>query len=187
MAVVVVGGSGRGAGKTAVGCALISAMPEFCWLAVKVTPHLHDGDSVREEPDGSSQKDTARYLRSGARRALLVQAAGEDISDKVREARAQAAGCDGLLVESGSIAAGFLAAADEPWMKLLVLAGPAQGWKESVATSMTATDAFVLAIGASVEELPAGLRNKPRFRLPEGHWMTPEIVAFVRERLCASR
>ena len=41
MAIIVVGGSNRGAGKTALVCGLIAALPEFHWIAVKVTDHDH--------------------------------------------------------------------------------------------------------------------------------------------------
>ncbi len=41
MAVIVVGGSGRGAGKTALVCGLIRALPEIPWTAIKVTSHGH--------------------------------------------------------------------------------------------------------------------------------------------------
>jgi len=50
LAVLVIAGSGRGAGKTAVGCALIAALPELSWVAVKVTPHVH---SEVEFPSGA--------------------------------------------------------------------------------------------------------------------------------------
>ena len=37
MAVIVVGGGGRGAGKTALVCGLMRALPEIAWTAMKVT------------------------------------------------------------------------------------------------------------------------------------------------------
>ena len=36
MAVVVVGGGGRGAGKTSLVCGVIAALPEMQWVAVKI-------------------------------------------------------------------------------------------------------------------------------------------------------
>jgi hypothetical protein len=63
--IVVVGGSSRKAGKTAVVCEIIAATREAKWTAVKVTPHSHD-----LSPFG----DTERYAGSGAARALLVRA-----------------------------------------------------------------------------------------------------------------
>ena len=41
MAVVVVGGGGRGVGKTALVCGVIAALPEMQWVAVKIAGHEH--------------------------------------------------------------------------------------------------------------------------------------------------
>ncbi len=41
MAIIVVGGSNRGVGKTALVCGLIAALPEYRWAAVKITTHEH--------------------------------------------------------------------------------------------------------------------------------------------------
>ena len=39
MAIIVVCGSGRGVGKTALVCGLIAALPELRWTAWKITSH----------------------------------------------------------------------------------------------------------------------------------------------------
>jgi hypothetical protein len=81
MAIVVVGGSGRGVGKTALVCGLIAALPEFRWTAVKVTSHTHGGvKPILEEPLAGSGTATARYLAAGAHRALLATAPPDDPS-----------------------------------------------------------------------------------------------------------
>jgi len=80
MAIIVVGGGGRGAGKTALVCGLMRALPEIPWTAVKITTHEHEhGETtpIWEETAPGQGTDTARYLAAGARRALLVTA-GED-------------------------------------------------------------------------------------------------------------
>ncbi len=78
MAVIVVGGGGRGAGKTALVCGLMRALPEISWTAVKITTHEHGNSTpIWEETAPGDTTDTARYLAAGARRALLVTA-GED-------------------------------------------------------------------------------------------------------------
>jgi hypothetical protein len=41
MAIIVVGGSNRGVGKTALVCGLIAALPDYRWTAVKITTHDH--------------------------------------------------------------------------------------------------------------------------------------------------
>jgi hypothetical protein len=110
MAIVVVGGSGRGVGKTALVCGVIAALPEFGWIAVKVASHAHAGlPPVYEELDsrdlaaeelavkesngkesraGESaglETDTARYLASGARRAFLVAATDDEVDERIGE------------------------------------------------------------------------------------------------------
>lgn len=63
--VIVVGGSRRKCGKTAVVESLIRENAEAEWTAIKITSHSH-------APTGSG--DTLRYLAAGARRAELVVA-----------------------------------------------------------------------------------------------------------------
>ncbi len=41
MAIIVVGGSNRGVGKTTLVCALIAALTKYRWTAVKITTHDH--------------------------------------------------------------------------------------------------------------------------------------------------
>ena len=78
MAIIVVGGGGRGAGKTALVCGLLRALPEISWTAIKITTHEHGkATPIWEETAPGQEADTARYLAAGARRALLVTA-GED-------------------------------------------------------------------------------------------------------------
>ena len=75
MAIIVVGGSSRGVGKTALVCGLIASLPEFRWTAVKITGHKHGKpEPVWEETTAGQGSDTARYLAAGARWALLVSA-----------------------------------------------------------------------------------------------------------------
>ncbi|MGA2672115.1 MAG: hypothetical protein ABSE99_02700 [Terracidiphilus sp.] len=73
MAIVVVGGSGRGVGKTALVCGLIAALPELRWTAVKITTDDHGQTKpIWEETTAGRGSDTARYLAAGAARALLA-------------------------------------------------------------------------------------------------------------------
>ena len=73
MAIIVVGGSTKGAGKTTLVCGLIAALPEFRWNAVKITTHEHhDYQPIWEEKLPGDDSDTARYLAAGAVRAFLA-------------------------------------------------------------------------------------------------------------------
>lgn len=82
MAIIVVGGGGRGAGKTSLVCAIIRSMPEFHWVAAKVTRHAHGPLSViQQEKTPGNGKDTARYLAAGARGAFLLSSTEEEETD----------------------------------------------------------------------------------------------------------
>ena len=95
MAIIVVGGSGRGAGKTALVCGLIAALPEFRWNAVKITVQEHTPEAhstlhpvalgavdetvagsnlnrIWEETRAGEETDTERYLAAGAVRSFLA-------------------------------------------------------------------------------------------------------------------
>src|SRR5579863_9866900 len=75
MPIIVVGGSGRGVGKTSLVCGLISALDELRWTAVKISTHDHGKPKpIWEETSAGAETDTARYLTAGAERALLVTA-----------------------------------------------------------------------------------------------------------------
>jgi len=181
----VIAGSGRGAGKTAVGCALIAALPELRWAAVKVSPHGHTtGQELWEELDFHSEKDTGRYLAAGARRAFLVSGVKDSQAvELLLEARGRASKCNALLVESNRIAAGVVANLGEPTVSIAVLAGAEAEWKASLLESAGMADALVLAKGVSREEFTSPFLRKPIFELAAGQWSVPELVRFVRVRL----
>ena len=185
MAVLVIAGSGRGAGKTAVGCALIAAMPEFRWVAVKVTPHVHGvGDELWEELDFRSDKDTGRYLAAGALRSFLISGMSESrAAGLFREVRSRTVLCDALLVESNRVAAGTVANRGERFCSIAMLAGAESEWKASLRECVGNVDALVLAGGVSPEEFESPFLRKPVFALAAGQWSVPELVRFVRGRL----
>jgi hypothetical protein len=185
LAVLAISGSGRGAGKTAVGCALMVALPELRWAAVKVTPHLHGVDGgLWEELDRGSSTDTGRYLRAGAGRAFLISnVSDEGIPELLMRARNGCAEASALLVESNRVDPGMLVDRGERAVRLAVLSGPVVGWKVSLRGRIDDVDALVLTGGLSLEELPAEVGEKAVFRLAAGQWLSPELLAFVRERV----
>jgi hypothetical protein len=73
MAIIVVGGSSKGVGKTTLVCGLMAAIDSLCWTAVKITSDAHQGlPPIYEEKSAGPETDTARYLAAGAERAFLL-------------------------------------------------------------------------------------------------------------------
>lgn len=104
MAIIVVGGGGRGAGKTALVCGLIRALPEFAWTAVKITSHGHGrAEPVFEETCAGQGTDTARYLAAGARRALLVTAGEDALASIVHQILRECPPPGSVIFESNSV------------------------------------------------------------------------------------
>ena len=75
--IVVVGGHGRGAGKTQTVCGIIAAVPQARWTVIKVTAHAHgtplDAPVWLEQQEADASTDTGRYLQAGAARALWLR------------------------------------------------------------------------------------------------------------------
>jgi molybdopterin-guanine dinucleotide biosynthesis protein len=97
-----IGGAGSGAGKTALGELLIKELPH--WGLIKeahdgiYTSVIDDEDVLREEG-----KDTARYLSSGAEKALLVRSpGGPDLEEALHLATARLSDLDGIIIEGNS-------------------------------------------------------------------------------------
>lgn len=183
MLVVQVGGSGRGAGKTAVGCELIRAMPELRWLAVKVSPHAHDVRAgVTEETNAGSAKDTGRYLAAGAKRAFLITATG-DVLETVRHVRMRAKDCDAVLIEAGGFSAAEVAGPGEASLTLVVLGGEVSEWKPGTLERAQGADVLVSATGMEQRGLPQELHSRLTFALSKGEWINAALVDFARKKL----
>lgn len=116
--VIAVGGNSRKAGKTSVICALIRALPDAAWTAIKITPHAHSG---------ATGGDTARFLAAGARKAMVLDAVPPEWPE------------GNVIVESGS--------AENAGLRLLVLDTTAAEFKESALAMLPRADAFVVTRG----------------------------------------
>jgi hypothetical protein len=200
MAIIVVGGGGRGAGKTALVCGLMRGLPEIPWTAVKITTHEHGQDKttpIWEETAPGQGTDTARYLAAGARRALLVTA-GEDalgpIVEQILQEHSRASGVinvgakkvgakkagatrAGIIIESNSVLRHLspdvcLCAATSPWAEQ----------KASFDLLMEHVDATVeLAAHDHIIEA-----EKITFRLASLERVSPTMLDWLRERLEAA-
>jgi len=175
MAIVVVGGSGRGVGKTAVVCALIASLPEFIWTAVKLTAHEHGGEEpVWEETEPGQETDTARYLAAGARRALLVSAPqGRIPLNHIWESIGPSAN---VVFESNRIAS-----YQRPDLCLAVLGTQVTSVNPSFQAFMHQADALLVP-GGECPSLLDWPPAKPLFQTPlaDQEHIGPAMLAFVR-------
>ncbi len=184
MAVIVVGGGGRGAGKTALVCGLIRALPEIDWTAVKITTHEHGKAApIWEETTPGDTTDTARYLAAGARRALLVTSglvtAGEGaLGSVVQQLLEEHPAPAGIIFESNSVLHHVrpdvcLCAATSPWAAL----------KASHDLLLEHADAMVELAGHDhiIEA------EKITFRLAALDRVSPVMLEWVREKLASSQ
>jgi len=181
MAIIVVGGGGRGAGKTALVCGLMRALPEIKWTAVKITTHEHGkaATPVWEETTPGQETDTARYLAAGARRALLVTPGGmgpdeDSLGPIVEQILQECPAAGGVIFESNSLLthlrpAVCLCAATSPWTEM----------KASYDLVLEHADAMVeLAAHDHIIEA-----EKITFRLAALERVSPVMLDWVRERL----
>ena len=186
MAIVVVGGSAKDVGKTALVCGVIAALPEFGWTAVKISGHDYEpGGSEGSRPDTSNQTiweetragqetDTGRYLAAGARRALLVTRVEPQVPiDEIRSAIGED---QNVIFESNRIVD-----AVKPDVVLALEGDPREGIKASFERLLRVADAVVsLGADARVEGEPVGT---PRFELDDADRLPPEMVKWLRKRL----
>ena len=103
--IVVVGGSGRKAGKTRVIECLLRAIPQARWLAIKVSGHAHgtqDWELTRQEhPDPGT--DTGRFLDAGAGDAWWLRAGDSRLSEAVPKLLSLIENFENVIIESNSI------------------------------------------------------------------------------------
>ncbi len=184
MAIVVVGGSTKDIGKTALVCAIISALREFDWTAVKITAHDYTTESVdrtairsalREE---TTENDTSRYLAAGARRSLLITRHGGEFPLKEIERDVEAD--RNVIYESNRVIDVM-----EPDACIALAGGQPEEWKPSFVRLLQKADALV---SCQSIEIDSGLvrRGIPHFRLQSPDRLTPDLVDWLRLRMTAS-
>lgn len=179
MAIVVVGGSGKDVGKTALVCAAIAALREMDWTAVKITGHDYGSDSadkiagavVREEERASEETDTGRYLLAGAKRALLATR----VCDEVPVAEIwRAIGADRNVIFESNRVIDVLS----PDVCVALVGGDEM--KASFERLLLGADAVVMAAGLDGKDLPTGIT---RFELESADRLPAGMARWMRERL----
>jgi hypothetical protein len=178
MAIIVVGGSGRGVGKTALVCGLIAALPEFRWTAIKITRHSHgQPEPVWEETEPGQGNDTARYLAAGAQRALMVTAGQEEFAQIVGrflQSFQTEQPQPNLIVESNRILRLL-----RPDLCLAVDGEAGTAHKPSFGMVMDRADALVTL--SAHDGIVDGVR--PLFHLAAMERISPEMLDWLRGRL----
>lgn len=173
---MVVGGSGKDVGKTGLVCAVISALREMDWTAVKITGHDYSSDEsanfagavIREEERAGEETDTGRYLLAGARRALLVTRAGDEVP--IAEIR-RAVGADRNVIFESNRIVEFV----EADVCLALVGGDER--KASFERLLRGANAVVMVGGVDVEDLPEGVE---RFELEATDRLPAGMVAWLR-------
>jgi hypothetical protein len=173
---VVVGGHARKTGKTAVVCALIRAVAEAGWTAVKIARHAHGGGAYQiDEETAPGATDTGRYLAAGARRAFLVRTAPGGLSAAMPAVRGILDLGPHAIVESNSILE-FV----RPDLYLAVAAADRPEFKESAGRYFARADAIVVVDAGDV---PGAWSGRPRFPVAPPLFASPELAELVRARL----
>ncbi len=195
---IVIGGHSRSVGKTSVVAGLIAALPEFNWTAMKITQYGHgicsaDGKAcecacddsswaITEERDRSGESDSSRFLVSGARRSLWVRTRQGMLAEAMPRIRQEIAAGENAILESNSILR-FL----RPDLYITVLDTAKEDFKLSAQQFLDRADAVVLHDSdANVRwkrVLMPPVAGKPTFRIQPPPYVTPELAAFVREKL----
>ena len=194
MAIIVIGGSTKGAGKTTLVCGLVAALPEFRWNAVKITTHKHgEYPPIWEEKLPGENSDTARYLAAGAERAFLVTPPNQQRSDQpelaplLDELWPNFGRGTHLIFESNSVVHYV-----RPDVCLMIHAGPKRELplperKPSFLAALNHADALV-AVSDANRIIPDGLSlpgeaPKQVFHLEALKRVSPEMLAWVRQLL----
>ncbi len=177
MAVVVVGGGGRGVGKTALLCGLIAALPEMQWVAVKIAKHEHTRTQpVWEDTVAGEGSDTARYLAAGARRAFLLTAADDGTMQAALDGLWRRVEGEANFIFESNRVLNFL----KPDLCLMVRSD-AKGMEEKASLENAISQADALVVGGVADLFRDRLR--PEFELARLEQISPELEQWIRGRL----
>jgi len=197
MALIVIGGHSRNVGKTSVVAGLIAALPEYNWTAFKITQHGHgvcsrDGKpchcatadhswAISEETDRSGDSDSSRFLAAGAARAWWVRTEQGRLAEAMPAIRRKLQNGENAILESNSILK-FL----RPDLYLTVLDPATPDFKKSAQEFLDRADAVILhesPVQAWQEISLKPVSGRPTFRIRPPHYVTPQIIEFVRLKL----
>lgn len=199
MAIVVIGGHSRNIGKTSAVCALVSALPDRHWTAIKITQFGHGvcsangepcdcetGDhtiAISEERDARTGTDSSRYLAAGAARSLWVRTRVGLLAEVMPRIRAVIARDENVILESNSVLR-FL----QPDIYAAVLDPGVADFKASALRYLDRADAILLCAPEQGSRSwdgvsPKLIKDTPKFRITPPDYVSAEFAAFVAKRL----
>jgi hypothetical protein len=190
MAVIVIGGQSRNIGKTSVICALISALREERWTAIKITHHDHPTSqtgkasiAISEEHNPTTQTDSARYLAAGAAKSFLIYAVQEQLSQAMPFIHKEIAGSKNIIIESNSILDHL-----HPDVYAIVLDPEVADFKFSAQRHLARANALLLITGNPQEPSWSDLLSSvPKFiatfKITPPAWFSPEFTSFIAGKL----
>src|SRR5690348_13981481 len=150
MALIMVGGQTKNVGKTTLICNIMAAFPRVRWTAVKISHHGHvpqDCEMVKEgagwtlwqQSPTNDHSDTARFLKSGADRGLLVQTDNRSLREACASLEPEFSAATAVIVESSSAAEFF-----DHDLLLILLDAAQDDFKESTRQQLECADAFLV-------------------------------------------
>jgi hypothetical protein len=197
MAIVVIGGQCSKIGKTSVVCALIEALPERRWTAIKMTQCKHDAAAgercdceigngafaISEERDPTTGADSSRYLAAGAVRSLWVRTRPGRLAEAMPPIREEIGKSQNAILESNS-ALEFL----QPDLYACVLDPEIADFKASALRYLDRADALLLPEGRTWQPRLSGfpfeaIERIPQFRIAPPSYCPAGFVSFVAQRL----
>jgi hypothetical protein len=195
MATIVIGGHTRNIGKTSVVCALIAALPERRWTAIKITQCCSvNGEpcdcetadhtiAISEERDATTGTDSARFLAAGAVRSLWVRTRQGQLAEAMPRIRAEISHAENVILESNSVLR-FI----KPDIYASVLDPAIADFKPSALRYLDRADALLMPGGTTPEHQWTGvslklIANIPRFQIAAPDYLSHEFTAFVADKL----
>jgi hypothetical protein len=189
VAIIVVGGAYKGAGKTSLICGIIAAFPRLRWTAVKITSDIHhlgaaerlSGTSplsIWEQTAAGQGTDTARYLAARAHRGIFVTAPESDIPiAEIQGAIGSDSGTANVIFESNRIIRAL-----KPDLCVAIIGDAQRAAKPSFQAFAEHADAFVTTDVAS-EIADGGNPLAPIFYLDSLERISGEMFAWMQARL----
>lgn len=196
---VVIGGNSRNIGKTSVMAALIRAVPEARWTAMKITQYGHrvcshsgascgcetgdDHPYALVEEREPNRTDTGRFLAAGATRSFWLRTEQGRLGEAAGVIRRLIESSENAVFESNSVLQFF-----RPDLYVPVLDFSVDDVKDSLRRFLDRADAVVLidrgAARPPWKGIPARwIDQKPRFVVSPPDYSNDELARLVRDRL----